>query len=210
MEIYKNLIMVLENLSKVNSPYSYDEYSNLVIDNVQKGTTTGSEQLIERIEATKINAQRMTRIEKQVEVKKEISAAVSKITDKWEWIVIAESWCGDAAQNIPIIAKIANLSPNINFKIVLRDQNLELMDAYLTNGARSIPKLICFDAASKEEIGIWGSRPVKIQQMVIDFKKQNVGYTHDELVKNIHLWYAKDKGEALQSEFLELLKKWTV
>mgnify|MGYP001572785335 FL=1 len=166
--------MVLENLSKVNSPYSYDEYKELVIAHAQKGTTSGNDQLIERIEATKINAQRMTRIEKQVEIKKEISEAVSKITKNWKWIVIAESWCGDAAQNIPIIAKIASLSPNIKLKIVLRDKNLELMDAYLTNCPRSIPKLICFDSASKEEIGTWGSRPVKIQQMVIDYKKQNV------------------------------------
>lgn len=202
--------MVLENLSKVTGSYSYDDYKALVISHAQKGITTGVEQPIERIEATKINAQRMTRIEKQVEIKKQISDAVSKINKKWEWIVIAESWCGDAAQNIPIIAKMASLSPYINLKIVLRDQNPELMDAYLTNGARSIPKLICFDSASKEEIGIWGSRPDKIQQMANDFKKQNSGYTHDELVKNIHLWYAKDKGEALQNEFLELIKKWTV
>ena len=58
------------------------------------------------------------------------------------WLIITEGWCGDAAQCIPTIEKIAAESKNIETHYVLRDENLDLIDEYLTNNARSIPKLI--------------------------------------------------------------------
>lgn len=197
------------NFSEIRNAYSYADYKNLVIAHAEKASTSGDEQLPERIEATKLNAQRMKRIDKQVELSKEIKDILENINIKWTWIVLVESWCGDGAQNLPVIAKIAEYSPNIELKIILRDENLGIMDAYLTNGSRSMPKLIAINSETKEEVGIWGPRPVKIQQMVKEYKAQNPESSHDEFVKNLHLWYAKDKGEAMQSDLLQLLSQWT-
>lgn len=198
------------NISEITNAYSYDEYKKLVIAHAEKGETSGKEQLPERIEATKLNAQRMKRIYKQIEISNEIQAVLENINKRWTWIVLAESWCGDGAQNIPIIAKIAECSPDIELKIILRDENPEIMDAYLTNGSSSIPKLVCINLETKEEIGTWGPRPVIIQNMVKQYRSENPNVPHDEFVKNLHLWYAKDKGESLQKNLETLLRQWTI
>lgn len=201
---------VLVNFSEIKNAYSYREYKKMVIDYAENGGTSGNEKSTEHIEATKINAQRMKRIDKTVEINEEIKGAAEKCNKKWIWIILVESWCGDGAQNIPVIAKIAEHSPNIELKLIFRDENLGIMDAYLTNGSRSMPKLIVVDSETKEEIGIWGPRPVKIQQMVKEYKAQFPAVSHDEFVKNLHLWYAKDKGEALQEDIGKLLCEWVL
>ena len=104
---------------------------------------------------------------------------------------------------------MASLSPFIDLKIILRDENPEITDAYPTNGSKSIPKLICLNAVTKEEIGIWGPRPFRIQQMVKEYKLMNPDSSHEKFVEALHLWYAKDKGESLQEDFEQLLFLWT-
>lgn len=84
-------------------------------------------------------------------------------------IVITEDWCGDAMVNVPILLKLAEAS-NMDVHMVLRDQNLELMDQYLTNGtARSIPIFIFIDK-SGAEVAKWGPRAPKIQDMVTEMR----------------------------------------
>lgn len=201
---------LLVNFSEIKNAYSYTEYKELVISYAENGKTSGLEQLPERIEATKINAQRMKRIGKQIELSDKLKEVVGNLNEKWTWIILAESWCGDGAQNIPVIAKIAECSSNIELKILLRDENPEVMDAYLTNGSRSIPKLIFINSETKEEIGVWGPRPTAIQEMVKEYKIQFPQNSHDEFVKSLHLWYAKDKGESLQDELEKLISEWTI
>jgi hypothetical protein len=122
------------------------------------------------------------------------------------WVMIVESWCGDAAQNLPIIAKLASLNPYIELMIILRDENPDIMDLHLTNGSRSIPKLIILDPVFKSLLKEWGPRPAAIQKMVKEYKLANPEVTHDEFVKNLHLWYAKDKGLSLEQDLLSLLE----
>ena len=186
--------------------YNYSNYRDLVIELSEKNECTG-EISAEHVAATKINAQRMKRLDKQIILNDKIKAAL-KINKQWTWVILIESWCGDGAQNLPIIAKIAELSPNIELKILLRDQNPTLMDKYLTNGSKSIPKLICYEKGTEREIGIWGPRPKAIQEMVNVFKSNNPNISHDEFVKNLHLWYAQNKAEALQEELTQLISEW--
>ncbi len=189
--------------------YTYEDYKKQVIACAETGRTSGTEQTPERIAATKINAQRMKRIDKQMQLSPEIHRLLGNVGKPWTWIVLAESWCGDGAQNIPVLARMAALSHFIDFKIILRDENPEIMNAYLSNGSKSIPKLICLNAVTNEEIGIWGPRPFKIQHMVKEFKFKNPHMPHEKFVENLHLWYAKDKGESLQEDFEQLLFLWT-
>lgn len=80
-------------------------------------------------------------------------------------IVLTEDWCGDAMLNVPILLKIAEKG-NIDVRMLLRDENLELMDQYLTNGkARSIPIFIFIDENGKE-VAKWGPRAKRIQKFV--------------------------------------------
>lgn len=195
-------------LSGAGLTRSYNEYKAMVVRCSETGATTGREALPERIEATKINAQRMKRIDKQIKINDVLRFALENINNKWTWILIAESWCGDGAQNIPLIAMMAKHSVNIELKIILRDENPDIIDAHLTNGSRAIPKLICINSETGEEIGTWGPRPLAIQNLVKAYKIQNPDVSHDEFVKNLHLWYAKDGGESLQKDFEQLIPEW--
>jgi hypothetical protein len=196
-------ISVLQNITQ---SYSYDEYKKMVIKYAEEYSTSG-EQLKERIAATLINAQRMKRIDKQCIINYNLHTLISQINRKQKWLLISESWCGDSAQCVPVIAKMAELNKNILLKIIFRDEHLDLMDNFLTNGSRSIPKLICIDEKTDSINFIWGPRPKAIQDRVSELKKNFPEITHDELVKNIHLWYAQDKTKSIQAEFIELLNK---
>ena len=149
----------------------------------------------------------MKRLYNTTEIIEELKKETIDLKNEWIGLVITEAWGGDAAQNNPVIAKIAEINPNIQSKFVLRDENPDVMDAYLTNSGRSIPKLICLDSKTLEEIGAWGPRPEAAQKRGMkDIADPNV--SHEEMVKNNQLWYLKDKTISVQNEFLELINKW--
>lgn len=200
--------MQSESIINATKSFTYSSYRDLVIHLSENGSTTGAEQTPERIEATKLNAHRMKRIEKQVQIKEELARKIKNIKRKWRWTVLVEAWCGDGAQIVPVIAKMASLNPNIDLKIILRDENPDIMDKHLSNGARSIPILICEDEQTNKEIGVWGSRPKKISEMAKNFKSANPNISHDEFIKHLHLWYAQDRGESIQNDFLLLIPSW--
>lgn len=181
---------------------SYDEYIRLTDRLLSEGKTTGENQEPEMIEYTKLNAQRMNRIYKTSEVKKEFKDVLK---ENQHWVLITEPWCGDAANSVPIIAKIAESSDKVKLHILLRDENPDVMNEYLTNGSKSIPMLIILDE-NYEEKHVWGPRPAEIQNMVLEFKKSGE-FNMDELKKNLQLWYFNDKTHSTQKEIIELLKK---
>ncbi|MFA5011590.1 MAG: thioredoxin family protein [Ignavibacteria bacterium] len=181
---------------------SYDEYIRLTDRLLSEGKTTGENQEPEMIEYTKLNAQRMNRIYKTSEVKKEFKDVLK---ENQHWVLITEPWCGDAANSVPVIAKIAESSDKVKLHILFRDENPDVMNEYLTNGSKSIPMLIILDE-NYEEKHVWGPRPAEIQNMVLEFKKSGE-FNMDELKKNLQLWYFNDKTHSTQKEIIELLKK---
>ena len=186
---------------------TFAEYIKLIDDLLLDGKTTGPNQSEAMFGYGKLNRQRMHRLEKTVVLNDSLKAKVKNIGSKWIWLVITEGWCGDAAQNIPIIEKIAAESPNIETRYILRDENLELMDKYLTNGARSIPKLIALDAESLREIGTWGPRPKPAMDLFYELR--DLGMEKPAIMENIQRWYIGDKNQTIQHEFEELITKWS-
>ena len=114
-------------------------------------------------------------------------------------VVIAEDWCGDASNTVPIIAKLVDSLPGFQLRVILRDANPDVMDQYLTNGARSIPVVIALDE-SYQEIGHWGPRPAELQAWVM----ANKGILPKSvLYPQVRKWYARDRGETTLREVLE-------
>lgn len=194
----KNVI----DISKIKNRYSYEEYMNLSEELVEQKRTTGLSQSESLVEYTKLNYFRMTRVDKTMVVKHDVKELIESIDEKKYWILITEAWCGDAAQIVPIIGRLAELNKNIELMVILRDENTELMDKYLTNGARSIPMLISLSKNFEEEWH-WGPRPRPAQAMVIE-NKETQALSSDEMKKQVQLWYAEDKTNTTQ---LEILKK---
>lgn len=181
---------------------TYPVYLDLIRDLLSEQKTTGPNQGEDLVAYTKLNLQRMERLNKTLEINAELEKKVNDIKEPQTWLCITEAWCGDAAQNMPLFARLAEMNPNITFKIILRDENLELMDRYLTNGGRAIPVMI--GTANGEELWKWGPRPVKAQEMVMAFK-QHPDKTFEELKTALHTWYAKNKTADQQEELLQLL-----
>ena len=148
----------------------------------------------------------MKRLEKTIELNDALKEKARNVEANWIWLIITEGWCGDAAQNIPIIEKIAAENSNIETRYVLRDENLELMDKYLTHTARSIPKLIALDAETLEEIGTWGPRPKAAMDYFYEMKAQ--GLEKPQMMENMQRWYNQDKEESFQAEFEKLFEQW--
>jgi len=185
--------------------YTYKEYRDLIDKLFSEGKTTGLNQTEKNITNTRLNVQRMNRLDKTISVIPELTTLIEGFERKCIWLIIAEAWCSDCAQIIPIINKIAEASDHIELKIVLRDENPELMDRYLTNGGKAIPILICIDKGTMRVICIWGPRPKPAQELMVKHKANPVK-EFSEVQKEIQLWYTNDKGLTVQEEIMELIK----
>lgn len=189
----------------LNNSISYEEYRKLIDVLISENKTSGNEQNEMLIDFTKLNQQRMKRLDKTQQLSNELIEHMQDLKEKQVWLVLTESWCGDAAQNIPVLEKIAKVNPLVSFRLVLRDENDELMQQYLTNGGKSIPKLIAVSEDLEKELFTWGPRPAEAVQLVIDLKAKYGGIT-EEVKEALQKWYIEDKGISLQNEMIELIK----
>lgn len=182
----------------------YSSYRKLIDDLLLEGQVTGPQQSESLADYTKLNVQRMQRIDKTVQLLPELSEALKAISKPQTWLVITEGWCGDAAQILPVLNAMTKENPLIELKLVLRDSNLELIDQYLTDGtSRSIPKLLVLDADTMEEQFNWGPRPAALQE--IYQKMRTEGMDYPSIAQELHGWYAKDKTVSTQKEILKKL-----
>ena len=152
----------------------------------------------------KLNKSRVKRWYKIGEIIPELHQTITKINHPQHWVLITEPWCGDAANSHAIISKIVDLNPNIKITIQNRDAKNSEIDHYLTNGGKSIPKLIIRNN-NNEDLFTWGPRP-KEAQKIANKQKENIDLTLDEKIIEIQNWYNKDKSISMQLELNELFK----
>mgnify|MGYP000927891717 FL=1 len=185
--------------------FSYPEFVKFTEQLIQENRTTGANQSEEYLAYTRMSLQRMVRWNKTSKVSEKLEQLIRTINQPQVWLVITEAWCGDGAQSSPHLAKLADLNPLITLKIVFRDEHPDLMDAYLTNGNRSIPKLVAVTADLQQELFTWGPKPKYLLDRLAAFKRNSGGLTYLEFLEEIHLWYAKNKQKDLESEIYPLI-----
>ena len=201
MNTSENQIITTDVLDRA---MSYETYFNLITSLVAEGKTTGEDQSEKFINFTKLNLQRMKRVYKTTLVNEDLKHTLEKSSEKMVWVLVTEGWCGDAAQNLPAMAKISEMSDQIELKILLRDENPDVINAYLTNGGKSIPKLIALNAENLNELFVWGPRPEKFQTLVMDHK-HNPKLSNEEFQLSLHKEYTLDKTQHLQLEMKNLI-----
>ncbi len=185
----------------VSRSFTYEAYRELVKTMAEQNDTKGEPRTEDHSNYTKLNDRRMDRLEKTLKLVDEMEPLKGKWSSQ-EWWVITESWCGDAAQNLPGIALVA-AHTGASLQMILRDENPEVMDRFLTNGARSIPKLVVTDKHDGSVLAEWGPRPAPAQQLVKEARANGIPAS----VYNIDLqqWYNRDKSTTLQRELIELM-----
>jgi Thioredoxin len=156
---------------------------------------------------TKSNWKRMNMVLENTVISQRLYNQLSELKDEWIWLVISEPWCGDASWGVPALYLVSTSSDKIDFRIILRDENSEIMQAYQTDGTDSIPKLICLRKSDLKELGTWGPRPAALHEMVLKWKNQP-GIDYRESVRQLHAWYQSDMGKSIMEELSLLVKDW--
>lgn len=187
----------------INKGMSYEDYRSLIDQLLLENKTTGENHSETMLNYTILNVQRMSKWDKIFKPEEKLIELIEAIDKPVYWVVLTEAWCGDAAQNLPIIAKLASMNPNISLKLLLRDGNMEVMDAYLTNGGRSIPKFIILNE-ELEAKNTWGPRPEPAQKIMMEMKAGG-DFSYEAFGIATHTWYAKDRTKTLQQELIALL-----
>lgn len=186
--------------------YSYVEYRKLVTDLLSEGKSTGDDQSESLIHYTSLNEARMNRLEKTIKISEETNEKLQNLENHYIWLVISEGWCGDAAQILPILNKMALASDKkVDLKIVLRDQNDELMSHYLTNGGRAIPKVVVICKEAGIVRADWGPRPKGATELMTSYKR-DFGVIDEKIKTDLQLWYLADKGISVQQELIAIME----
>lgn len=191
------------NSSVLAQAMSYEAYMALTEQLVKEGKTSGPNQSEAYVYYTKLNLQRMKRLNKTIEVPAALTELLQQKAGAWTWVIITEPWCGDAAQCVPVLEKIAQHDSKIKTAYLLRDEHPTVMDAYLTNGGRSIPKLICLDQDGKE-VFTWGPRPAVIQEVMNRLKAEGVTEI-SKIVEEIQKAYNADHQAGVYEEMEAVL-----
>ena len=185
--------------------HSYLEYRKMVSDLLRDEKSTGNEQSPELTHYTTLNETRMNRLDKTMKILPEVAARLKQLKGEYIWLVISEGWCGDAAQLLPIFDKMATASEGaIDLKIVLRDENEEFMNLFLTNKARAIPKLVLINRETGSALAHWGPRPKGATDLIVNYKKEH-GTLEETAKADLQLWYLHDKGQSTQSEIIDMM-----
>jgi len=151
---------------------------------------------------TKLNKARMHRWMKTAEINESLSKMLAQISEPQHWIIISEPWCGDASHVLPWLIKMVECSKNIHYQIQLRDSEPFLINNYLTEGGKSIPKLISRDK-NNTDLFVWGPRPSGAKELMNMLNEQKADF---ETIKvELQNWYNNDKGVQIQSEIEQLL-----
>ncbi|WGD36063.1 thioredoxin family protein [Olleya sp. YS] len=189
--------------SLVNS-MSYQAYRDLVSTLVEKESNTGHEVTLALANYTMLNDRRMKRWDKTIKIDEALKASIKNKSINQTWLVITESWCGDAAHVMPVINKIAELNEGIEYRVVLRDENEALMDQFLTNGSRSIAKLIIIDNKTQNVVATYGPRPSTATTLVNNYKAKH-GRLTPEFKEDLQKWYNQDKGQTTIADLVNLI-----
>ena len=135
-------------------------------------------------------------------IPEEMLARLASLPGFYHLLVLSEDWCGDAVNIVPIVARLAEAAPNMDMRLLARDENLDLMDAHLTGTSRSIPVVILLDDEFRE-CGWWGPRPRALQAWVLG-EGQLMEKT--DRYREVRRWYATDKGVSTLDEIVGFLE----
>jgi hypothetical protein len=192
--------------SYLQKSVTYEAYKQLVGDLLAAGKATGPLQSEGMVHYSELNLQRMHRVEKTIQILPEVKEQLLRVNRSQIWLVLTEGWCGDAAQSLPVMKALADLNPLIQLRTLLRDENPELMDRYLTGGvSRSIPRLIAVDPATGIELFNWGPRPTALQETFYGMRSEGLPY--DVIKEELQRWYNTDKTVTIQRELAALAAK---
>ena len=185
----------------LNGGFTYESYRQHL--NKFVNTSTTDEASLKMLPYISANIALMNKYDESYRLSEELVSIVEQ-SSPVTWLVITEGWCGDAAFNLPLLALVEKQFPEkVRLRLFLRDSNLELIDANLTDGGRSIPKLVILDQNMKE-LGTWGPRPAGLQTLMNRWKEGRLMLK--DIIPKAKEWYDADASRSIQEELIALIK----
>ena len=129
-------------------------------------------------------------------------ARLRNVRGNWRLLALSEDWCGDAVSTLPIVARLADQA-GLEFRVLPRDKNPDLMDAHLTSGTRSIPVVMVLDGDFRS-LGWWGPRPAVVQRWM---RNEALLLPKDVRGRRKRAWYARDRGRTTVEEVIEAVER---
>jgi hypothetical protein len=188
----------------IQNAMSYPEFRLLVSGLAKQHGTTGPEQTEAYKHYTELNDRRMHRWDKTLRIPEEYQQTIRDYNQEVYWLVITESWCGDAAPSLPVMNRISQINDRISLRIILRSDYPQIMDLFLTDGKQSIPKLIAISADALSVLGTWGPLPSEAMEIATAYKAEHGTLTAD-FKEDLQQWFNQDKGKNILKDLLGLL-----
>lgn len=160
--------------------------------------------LREYIETTEANHDLWIAIARRARISADVVERLRALPAPRYLLALTEDWCGDAVNTLPFVARLADEVPQLEFRVLERDQNLDLMDAHLSGTSRAIPVVIVLDEHYRE-LGWWGSRPEPLQRWVKSEESQQL--ETEDRYREVRRWYARDQGRTAMEEITQLLER---
>jgi hypothetical protein len=191
----------------IDKGMTFDQYMALTKSIIESSSPQGLYAKESTFRYTKSNWERMNKVLNNTVISQRLYNQLSELKEEWIWLVISEPWCGDASWGVPALYLIASSSDKIDFRIILRDEHMDLIEVYQTNGGNSIPKMVCLRKNDLKELGTWGPRPAILHEQVMKWKNEP-GADYRESVRQLHAWYESDMSKGIMEELCELVKGW--
>ena len=154
------------------------------------------------LQAVAKNAELWQAMYRTASVSADAVARLKNVAGDWRLLALSEDWCGDAVSTLPLVGRLAELA-GLDFRVLARDANPDLMDAHLTAGTRSIPVVMVLDAGFRRR-GWWGPRPAAVQRW---FRAEAFLVPKDVRGRRKRAWYARDRGRTTVAEVTEAVER---
>ncbi len=137
----------------------------------------------------------------QAVIAPDVLATARGLMGKWRILVVAVDSCSDSANTIPYIAKLVELVPSLEMRIVLPGPGARVMEEHRTpDGRAATPTLVLLDP-SGNEVGCLIERPSTLQKLIMSMREAG---TLESFQKQ--KWYDEDAGATFVREMVTVLQ----
>jgi Thioredoxin len=126
------------------------------------------------------------------------------LTGTWHILAVAIDACSDSVNSIPYVAKLADLAPGIDMRIVDSKRGRAIMEAHRTKDGRAATPTLLVLNDSFEEVGCWVERPVALQEWYA--AKQAEGVATSEITRQKMEWYKEHAGREILQEVVAMVE----
>ena len=189
-------------LDYIKKGYSFDQYLERIEDELEEQIELDDPK--ELVPLFAMNLKQSRDIRKNFRYNPGMEKKAKSYNADLKILVISEGWCEDAAQIVPIVDRLAE-TIGVELKIVLRDENLALMEEYHTDGSFSVPMVIGVTPEGEEAFR-FGPRPAKAMVFTNRFKKDPDKYSKDDFIEDLDRFYLENHGQDIITEILELVE----